>query len=86
MYALSREKPHIYSKRLPGQGLSQENQMQSKNRFSSNQAIRKLRLTERKSRRKTLQTPKNKINPQYGLQFCYVENIFMAWGKPQQTE
>jgi hypothetical protein len=55
---LSREKLCIYSKTLSGQGLSQETQMQSKNRFSINQVTRKLSLTERKSRRKTLQTPK----------------------------
>jgi hypothetical protein len=48
---MSREKPPIPSKTLPGKGLSEETQMQSKNRLSSNQATRKLRLIERKSRR-----------------------------------
>ena len=76
----------IPSKTLRGKGLSQETQIQSKNRLLRNQATRKLRLTERKSRRKTLQTPKKKINPQYGRQLCYEENLSMAWGKPQKME
>jgi hypothetical protein len=83
---MSMEKPCIPSKTLPGQGLIQETQMKTKNRLSRNQAIRKLRLIEIKSRRKTLKTQKEKIIPQYGHQFCYEENLSMAWGKPEQTK
>jgi hypothetical protein len=43
---------------MSGQGLSQETQMQSKNRLSSNQVTRKLRLTREKSKEKNTPNPK----------------------------
>jgi hypothetical protein len=50
------------------------------------QGDKKLNINESNQRRKTLQTLKTILYPQYGHQLCYKENISMAWGKPQQTE
>jgi hypothetical protein len=60
--------------------------LKNENRLSSNQTTRKIKLTERKQRRKKIQTTKIIFFPQYGRQFCYEEKHYMAWGKPQQTE
>jgi hypothetical protein len=80
---LSREKPCIYSKTLPGQGLSQETQMQSKNRLSRNQCDKETQANrEQVKEKKTLQTPNKRSIPS----ICYEENLSMAWGKPQQTK
>jgi CRISPR/Cas system-associated protein endoribonuclease Cas2 len=53
----------IYSKTLTGKGLSQESQMESKNRLSSNHVTRKLRITERKSRTTHSKTQKRRSIP-----------------------
>jgi hypothetical protein len=55
---LSREKPCIPRKTLPGKGLSQETQMQGKKQVVKQQSDKETQEKERKSRRKTLQNPK----------------------------
>jgi hypothetical protein len=82
MYTTVKGKPTYAKKDTAGARVKPRNSYARKNTGCQATWTWKLRKTERKSRRKTPNTPKRR-SPQWSHQFCYEENISMARGKPQ---